>query len=226
MTNLWSTLLPLIIGGAVVPIQLVVTILLLRSSSGRITSLAWVGGMTTVRLLQGLLFGFVVGASVTSSSDSDGTSTFASVVLLLVGLLFLVAAGRQAFGQQDPDDPPPKWLTATATMTPGRAFLLGSALMLVGIKFWVFTLSALTAIDDAGLSQAYAVATFLLFVLLTESVHLTILGVAYAAPGRSDALLESAADWLERQNRVIMIALGVVFGTWFVVKALTGLGVL
>jgi hypothetical protein len=31
---------------------------------------------------------------------------------------------------------------------------------------------------------------------------------------------------LERRNRVIMIVLGLVFGTWFLIKALNGLDVI
>jgi hypothetical protein len=32
--------------------------------------------------------------------------------------------------------------------------------------------------------------------------------------------------WLQRNNRVVVIVLGLVFGTWFLIKALSGFGVL
>jgi hypothetical protein len=38
-------------------------------------------------------------------------------------------------------------------------------------------------------------------------------------------LLERVSDALERYNRPIMITLGLVFGLWFLVKGLAGLGV-
>jgi hypothetical protein len=64
-----------------------------------------------------------------------------------------------------------------------------------------------------------------LFVVLAESLLLTILVVAYALPDRADAMLERVVGLLQRYNRVLVIGLGLVFGTWFVVKALDGLGI-
>ena len=57
MADLWTTLLPLVIGSAVVPTQMVVTAVLLRSS--RAQAAAWIAGMAALRVLQGALFGFV-----------------------------------------------------------------------------------------------------------------------------------------------------------------------
>ena len=45
-------------------------------------------------------------------------------------------------------------------------------------------------------------------------------------PARAAAMLDGITGFLARYNRVIMIVLGAVFGTWFLVKALSGLGVL
>ena len=43
---------------------------------------------------------------------------------------------------------------------------------------------------------------------------------------RSAAMLDAIAGGLSRDNRVLMSVLGLVFGTWFLVKALTCFGVL
>jgi hypothetical protein len=51
---------PLMIGSALVLIQIIVTFLLLRSPSGKFTAVAWVAGMTATRLAQGLVFGLVL----------------------------------------------------------------------------------------------------------------------------------------------------------------------
>lgn len=45
-------------------------------------------------------------------------------------------------------------------------------------------------------------------------------------PGRSAAVLDAMSGWLVKHNRVLVIALGVVFGTWFLVKALSGFHVI
>lgn len=106
-----------------------------------------------------------------------------------------------------------------------KAFLLGFGVLLIGAKFWVFTLTAVSSIGDADLTRGEGVATFLVFVVLAESVHLAIVGAALVAPDRSAGLLDRASEWLRIHNRVIMIVLGFVFGTWFLIKALDGLGV-
>lgn len=226
MANLWGTLVPLIIGSAVVPIQIVVTILLLRSPGGAFTAGAWVAGMTTLRLLQGALFGFVFdSADDTSTEGGGGTSPVVAGVLLVVAVLLLVTAVRQLLSEDDPDAPPPKWMTMTASMRPAKAFLLGFGVLAIGVKFWVFTLTAIGAIGDADLSRTGAITTFVVFVVLAESVHLVIVAAAVVAPDASSGALERTSDWLRAHNRVIMIVIGFVFGTWFLVKALDGLGV-
>jgi hypothetical protein len=42
-------------------------------------------------------------------------------------------------------------------------------------------------------------------------------------PRQSTAALEGAGTWLERHNRVIVIAVSVVFGIFFLVRGITGL---
>lgn len=227
MDSLWATLAPLALGGAVVPIQVIVTILLLRSTHGRGTAVAWVGGMTLVRVLQGVLFGLVLTSDGAAADGAGaGPGPVMSTLLLVLAVLFLVMAGRQFLVDIDPDAPPPKWMTATETMAPFKAFALGVGLMLIGVKFWVFTLSAVGAIEDASLSRGASVAIFIIFVALSESAQLAVLGVAFVAPHRAEALLTAASAWLAARNRVIVIVLGAVFGSWFLVKALRGFGIL
>jgi hypothetical protein len=226
MTELWGSLVPLILGSALVPVQIIVTLVLLRSSGGVRTALAWVGGMTLVRLLQGLLFGLVFSSSDESGTGAADQGVVVSTVLLVMALLFYVTAARQVLGDDDPDAPPPRWMTMTASMTPGKAFLVGAGYLVIAAKFWVFTLGAVGAIAEADLGRSASVATFLAFVVLAESAHLAAIGAAALAPQRSARLLGRASDWLTRHNKTIVTVLGLVFGTWFLVKGLTGLGVI
>lgn len=56
MGSLLISLLPFIIGSALVPVQIIIDILLLKSPrQGLLKASAYVGGMTTMRLLQGLI---------------------------------------------------------------------------------------------------------------------------------------------------------------------------
>jgi hypothetical protein len=226
MGELWGSLVPLIIGSALVPIQIVITTMLLRSKAGRMTAVAWLSGMTAVRLGQGLVFGLIIGNRAADASASAGPSTPVSLLMLVVAILFYVTAIKQLLNHPDEDAPPPKWMAMVGSVTPGRAFGLGSGILLVNVKLWVFTLGAISAIGLAGLGQGAAAVTFLAFVLLAESIHIMVIGLAFAMPARSAAMLDGIVGFLARYNRVIMIVLGAVFGTWFLVKALSGLGVL
>lgn len=227
MDSLWATLAPLVIGSALVPIQIIVTIMLLRSTAGRRTAVAWVAGMTSVRLAQGILFGLVFSSDRALAEETGARpGPVLSTLLLVLAVLFLVMAVRQLLVDIDPDAPPPRWMAMTETMAPTKAFLIGTGLMLVGVKFWVFTLSAVGAIGAAELSRGASIVTFLVFVALTEIAHLVVLAVAFLAPGRAAARLEGASAWLSARNRTIVIVLGVVFGVWFLAKALRGFGIL
>jgi Sap, sulfolipid-1-addressing protein len=227
MSELVMTLIPLAVGSAVVPIQIIITILLLRAPGGRITAVAWVAGMTAIRLLQGLVFGLLLGGRLAEAGGEDGgSSVLVSVVLLVLAILFYVVAAKQLLKHPDDDAPPPKWMAMLDGVAPGRAFLLGVGLVAISAKFWVFTLGAIAAIGDAGLGMSGSIVAFLLFFALAESIHLTAVGFAYAAPARADAGLARFSALLERYNGLIKVVLGLVFGTWFLVKALTGLGVL
>jgi hypothetical protein len=205
--------------------QLVLTILLLRSDSGRFTAVAFVSGMTVVRIAQGLIFGLILNPDQTSV-DSDGSGIITSSILLILAVLLFVTAVRAFLTGDDPDAPPPKWMKTIDGVGAGKAFLLGAGLILIGAKFWVFTIGAISVIEEAALGQPQATLVFLGFAVASISIILILLAIAYVLPSRSDALLDSMASWLARNNRYIVIVIGLVFGTWFMVKALNGLGIL
>jgi hypothetical protein len=224
--ELWVTLIPLIVGSAILPVQVTITLLLLRSDGGRRRATAWVSGMMVVRLAQGLLFGLVFGGAAAAGGDDAGPGPVGSTLALVVGVLFLVAAAKKALDQPDEDAPPPRWMTAAASLTPARAFLLGGAAIALSAKLWVFTLAAIGAIEQAELGPPAAVTTYLVFAVAAASLHLAAIGITVVAPARAATLLDRASGVLERRGRAITIGLGLVFGTWFILRGLGGLGVL
>ncbi|HYO43436.1 MAG TPA: GAP family protein [Candidatus Limnocylindrales bacterium] len=229
MADLWSSLVPMIIGSALVPVQIIITTMVLRSPSGRTAGIAWLAGMTIVRLGQGVLFGLILGAAADAAGDgtaSTGPNTGASLLLLVIAILFLLTAARYALKQPDEDAPPPRWMAMVESVTPVKAFGLGAAILLIGVKPWVFTLGAINAIGAAGLGQGAAIATYLVFVLLAGSINLVVVGLAFAMPARSASMVDAIATFMARHSRVLMMVLGLVFGSWFLLKALRGLGLL
>ncbi len=223
MTSMWTNLVPLILVSAFMPIELAIVLMLLDAPSRVRAASAAITGMVTVRLLQGFVFGGVLHWG-TRTTDGSGAKPVLSTILLIVALMFLVTAAREIAGGDDPDAPPPKWMNAVTSMSPARAFLLGAGAILIAVKLWVFTFGAIGAIGAAGLPWIENVAVYLVFVLLCVSPHITIVVAAALFPERSRSALRAALAWLQDHNRKIMITLGVVFGTWFLLKALHGFG--
>jgi hypothetical protein len=224
MGPMWATLVPFIIASALMPVELVITLALLGTPGRVRTAGAAVSGMVLVRLLQGLIFGMILHWGKREETKG-GHGWLVSTVILVVALVLLVGAIRELLGGNDSDDPPPKWMAALSSMTPGKAFLLGAAVILISVKLWVFTFAALGAIGDAGMPRSANFATYIAFVLLGVSTHLAIITVAAFFPDRSRAFLDRSLRWLQDHNRVIMIGLGLLFGGWFLVKGLHGFGI-
>ncbi len=224
MGSLWASLTPFVIAAALMPIELVITLALLGTPGRVRTATAAVAGTVIVRLLQGLVFGAILHWGRRDDTPG-GHGWLVSSVILVVAVVLLVTAIRELLGGGEPDDPPPKWMAALSSMKPGKAFLLGGATVLISVKLWVFTLAAMSAIGDAGMSRSANFATYIAFVLLGVSTHLAIIAAAAFFPDRSRAFLDRSLLWLQDHNRVIMIGLGLVFGGWFLYKGLHGFGI-
>jgi hypothetical protein len=223
MIDLWTTLIPLAAATAILPIQVAVTILMVRSSGGRARAGAWIAGMSIVRLLQYAVFGVLLDRAM---DDGDATpSAVEGALLLLVAVFLLVSAGRKILDQPDEDAPPPRWMTIVGAVSPGRAFLMGAALVVLSPKLWAFTLGAIGAISHAQLAPVAGWLVFVVWVVAAEALHLAAWLAVVVAPEWADGVLVRAGAALERHSRRLMVAVGLVFGTWFLVKAFVAFGI-
>jgi len=214
-------LTPFIIGSAVVPLQIMMVILLLNSPrQGLAKAICLVGGMTTIRLLQGVIFGLILSPS---SGETSGKSPVVSTLLMVLGILLLITAYKQWRNEDDPDSPPPKWLVMLDSLTLLQGFGMGAGLVLISGKFWVFTLSAIGIIEEAQLGQPSSTVAFLLFVLLAQSLLILAIIVRVIIPGQSKSILETISFWLTRYNRPIVVAVSLVFGIVFFIQGISGL---
>jgi len=219
MGALLASLIPYIIGSALVPIENIINILLLKSPrQGPLKATAYVGGMTALRLLQGIIFGLIF-----SNQEGGGRSPVALTLQLVLGVLLLVTAYKQWSNEYDPDAPPPKWLAMIDSLTPLKAFGIGFGALLISGKLWVFTLSAIGIIEAAQLGQPSSTIVYLLFVLLAESLLLLSILFRVATPEKSKILLEQASAWLTLNNRPIVIVVSLIFGLLFLYQGASGL---
>ena len=155
MFNTLVSILPLIIGSAVVPVQIIIAILLLTSAKqGLAKAIAFVAGMTLVRLAQGVIFGFIfTGGSPDTAGRGRESGWIVPTLMLVLAILMLITAYRQWAKDPDPDAPPPKWLALPEKLTPLTALALGAGMILIAAKMWVFTLGAIGTIGAAQLGQ-------------------------------------------------------------------------
>ena len=94
MLDMWSSLVPLILGSALEPIEMGITIMLLGTRSRLRAAGAWVAGHVSTRLLQGLVFGTILHWGTRSADSTHPHHWIVSTVLLVVALLFLITAAR------------------------------------------------------------------------------------------------------------------------------------
>ncbi len=205
---MWSSLVPLILGSALEPIEIAITIMLLGTPSHVRAASAWIAGHAGTRLLQGRIFGTILHWGARSADSNHAHHWIVSTVLLVVALLFLVTAAREFFGDDDPNAPPPKWMTMLMSATPTKAFFIGAGVITVSVKAWVFTLAAISVIASAGLDRVANVASYVVFVLLAMSVNLLIIGVAAFFPDQSRSVLDRILRWLQDNTRPIMVVVG------------------
>lgn len=222
MSDIFVDLLPIIVGAAVVPLYPIVILFLLQSQRGLLKSLAFVSGAIIMRLTQGILFGFVFGAASEANSEAE-SGIIASTLLLVVGVLLLVTAFKKWRKEEDPDAPPPKWMNTLSGLTVLRSLGAGALFVTVAVKQWVFTLSALSLISEAELGRTTNVTLYVLYILAAQILGLLPILMYAVAPQQSAKPLQAIQSWLERHNRVILITVSLIFGTWFLFKGITGL---
>src|SRR5437899_715248 len=204
MDKIVLSLLPPIVGAALGgPMWIIMALLLLRGEGGSLKAAAFAAGGMTVRLLQGILFGYIF-AKAEDSGGEAGPDLIASTVLLVVGV-FLVITGVTAAWRtgEDSDAPPPKWMNILNRVSAPAAFGMGVVMMALAMKQWVFTLSALAVIEKGQLGMKGSVFAYLAFVVAAQSLMLTPIISSVVAPTRSAKTLAALQGWLERHNRKI-----------------------
>ncbi|AYE98863.1 hypothetical protein C0J29_16310 [Mycobacterium paragordonae] len=216
----------MILGGALEPIEIMITITLLGTPSRLRAAGAWISGHVGTRLLQGLVFGTILHWGARSGDSKHSYHWVVSTVLLVVAVLLLVTAARELLSDEDPNVPPPKWMEVLMSATPTKAFFIGAGVVTVSVKAWVFTFAAIGVIGSADMGRIGHMTSYIAFVLLATSGNLIIIGAAAVFGDRSRAVLDRVLRWLQDKNRPIVVLVGLVFGIWFGLKALRGFGIL
>ncbi len=222
MATLFVDLIPLILGATLAPIYPIIVLLLLQSERGLGKAVAFVIGAVVVRLAQGVIFGVVFGPAV-EAETAAGLQVIGPTLLTVVGILLLVAGVKKWRKEEDSEESEPGWMSKLADLTVLKAAGSGMLLILIGVKQWVFTLSAIALIEEAQPGLSAGVAAYLLFVAATQLLALLPIVAFAVAPQKAAKPLAAAQGWLQRHNRVIVIAVSLIFGVWFLFDGVTSL---
>jgi hypothetical protein len=222
MSSILLSLLPFIIGSALVPVQIIVVVLLLTAEErGPLKAITFVLGMTLARLAQGVLFGFFLTGGSYDPADAAGDSGWIkATAMVILGLMLLITAYKKWDKDPDPDEPPPKWLAILGDITPLRALLFGAGFILIAAKLWVFTLGALSVIGEAQIGKSESIIAFLVYIFLAQSLLIIPILIRLIAPSKATIWLSAFGDWLEKNNDRIVIVVSLVFGLLFLYQGL------
>ncbi|MDX2228152.1 MAG: GAP family protein [Leptolyngbyaceae cyanobacterium bins.349] len=191
--TIFLDLLPMMLGSALAPVWIIIVLLILKGPNGWVKAIAFVTGITLVRLLQGILVGYLL-RSASGIESANGSSPIVSTLLLVLGILLLIAAAKKLMNEADPDAPPPKWMSAFDQADPCTILGMGALGTLIAPKLWVFTLAAIGVILKASLDLAAELKIFLMYVLGAQSLILLPLLLYAIALQRSANLLWVASD--------------------------------
>lgn len=214
-------LIPMMLGSALAPIWIILVLLILKTPKGFGKAIAFVAGMTLVRLGQGVMGGVILRQA--KLAEPNDAAPILATLLTLLGLFLLIAAVKKLVKEEDVDAPPPKWMTTFDRATPLTILGMGALGTLIAPKLWIFTLSAISTIVSTNPAIATAIQLYLLYILGAQFL-LCLPLVAYAiAPRQSATRLNAASDWLMKYNKPITVVVSTVFGIIFLTQGLTGL---
>ena len=214
--------LPLAIGVALSPIPIIAVVVLLTSSRARslgpVFVLGWLLGLVVV----GAIVLVVVGPSGAGSSGQR--TRWVSWVMIVLGVLLLVAAGRHVRGPRGGEEVPlPAWMGAIDRLNP--AVVLGGGVVLGGVRprSLLLVVGGAVAIAQTGIGggqQAIAYAVFAVIATIGVAVPVVI----YFAMGtRSAELLGRFKGWMRRNNAVILAVVLLVIGVTLIGDGIGGL---
>jgi uncharacterized membrane protein (UPF0136 family) len=222
MGGAFLELVPFIIGGGIVPVHAILVLMLLRGAGGLLGAISFVSGAMLVRLTQGVVFGLIFGSAASEGAD-ERSGTIKAALLVVLGVLLLVTAVKKILKEEDPDAPPPGWLTTVSSAGPLKALGFGMMSIVIAAKQWVFTLGAIGVIRDAGIERNEGITLFLVFTMLASLLLIVPIVFRIVAPKRSTAVLNSAGTWLGTHNGTIVIVVSTVFGIFFMFRGITAL---
>jgi hypothetical protein len=166
------------------------------------------------------------GSSLSSRSDciswTESVQELSEGFFLIAGLLFIILAVRTFFVEDDPDAPPPKFMTILAKLGPFKLFGLGIGISIIQPRFMIFVLLGASMIAEARLSTTENfISLFVLALLMVWPMLIPLVVFLVMGEHGVDAMKAMRA-WLVHNQRMINVVVMGVFGVILLFLGLTG----
>jgi hypothetical protein len=214
-----SEALPYAVGVAISPVAIATTLLLLTARGALAKGLAFLMGWTIGVALP--ILAFVVIVSQTDISDSD--PIWIAVANLLLGTAFLLGAVLLWTRRRTRGDVLAPRLANLNSVTISRSAGLGVVLSGANPKVIALSLGAALAVGESGADVLVTAEAVVAFVAIGATGVAAPLAVYVAARSRARSILDRVNGWLGRHEVEVLVALGVLFGTVFLVAGFDSL---
>jgi hypothetical protein len=231
--GMWGTLLVLVATAAASPFSLVAFSLVLATDRGPRNGVWFIlGWIVTVVAI--CLVSIAIGSAVTSSEGSGTTSDVTLGIQLALGAVLLMLWARRRLRVRAaisdplqlevealtpaPDKPEPAWRRRIASMKAPGAFVMGGA-----TQTWPVMIAGGAEIAHAGLTTAAAVATSIVFAVLTTA-GITILEIlAWRNPATAADRLHRIETYVATHRDSVLSWILLVGGVYLLGKGVFGL---
>ena len=219
MSDILISFIPLA-AGAIAPVMIMAVILILSAKGGLPKAFSFILG----RVLAYTVWGVLLLALADKLSDDTGEASTASLVIKsILGLLLVVKAVRTFVGEDDPDAPPPKWMTALDKASPLALFGIAIVLSIIQVRFVILMMAGTSSIAGAGLSSSQVVVAMVFLVLAVIWPQLLPILVYLIMGKKAESVLSSMNVWLTRNQRMVNVVVLGLFGIVLLAQSLPGL---
>ena len=223
MGHALGEILPLAFAAAIRPATIVAVVLLLGTPHARANGLSFAVGFMTSFAVMGTVL--LVIADVVGAIEEGQPATWASILKLILGGLFLVAAYWIWRSRPKPGThiPMPKWVERLDGLTPGRALGFGAAAGVVNGKNLIITMAAAAYIAETGIRVSEQILTLAVYLAIAGCCVLAPLAVYLVAGDRAKEPLDRLRVWMVDYTPAIMSTLFLIIGVMLIGDGIGGL---
>jgi hypothetical protein len=205
-------ILPLAVAAAIRPGSIIAIVLLLTTPRARSNGLMFaIGFIVSIAALGVVLL--VIADSIGAEEDSGEPATWASVAKIVLGVLFLILAGRTWSARPAQGEGVPKrWLAAIDGMTPHLALGLGALVGVANGKNFLLTIAAAVTIAQTGIPLIEQLVPLAVFVVIAGLCVLAPVVLYLVLGSRATHPLEVLRAWLTAHGPAIMGILFLLIG--------------